>query len=247
MEIDELRPGTPIEITLAESDEQKENIDSEKIYYMTSLFDVTNNGHIVFHLPTSQGHVVTVPMNVPATAILNTHKGLFQLDGVITKRGRLEDFPVYLFEPSEPKMKKIQRRDYFRFKCLIPIKALPIPKEIASLPTMEDVEESLEKYGSSFGMAISGTILDISGGGVRFNSKRDIEKEKFLYVSFCIDTLSGQHVINTVARRVESVYREDSNDFEHRIEFLFKDPNDRETIIKYIFNEDRKLRKKDQG
>jgi hypothetical protein len=46
---------------------------------------------------------------------------------------------------------------------------------------------------------------------------------------------------------VSSEYIKDLAIYEHRIEFLFKEPEDRETIIKYIFDEDRRLRKKDQG
>ncbi len=246
MEIMDIKPGTPIEFTKISTDEDGEkNIDEDVSIYISSVFGVTKNDEIVFHLPTKQGHTVTIPMNVPFNAVFNTGKGMFQLSGLITKRGRLENFPVYVFEP-EGKLKKVQRRDYYRFNCYIPIKILPIPRDVAVLPTMELVEADLARYGDTYGIPVEGVILDISGGGARFNSSRNVDTDRFMYVSFWLESPTMHKQINTVARRVVSKYFDDLKIFEHRIEFLFKEQEDREIIIKYIFDEDRRLRKRVQ-
>ncbi len=247
MEIYELRPGTPIEFTFASTNSDiEENIEEDRSIYISSVFGITKKEEIIFHIPTRKGHTVTIPMNVPFLAVFNTKKGMFQLSGEITKRGRLENFPVYVFVPST-KLQKVQRRDYYRFQCLIPIKVLPIPKDVAILPNMELVEDDLEKYGNTYGSPVEGTILDISGGGAKFRAKTDVATDKFMYVSFRLKSNQINQVINVIARRVKSDYKDDIGFYEHRIEFLFKEPEDRETIIKYIFDEDRRLRKKDQG
>ncbi len=247
MEIFELKPGTPIEFSIASTNSDVENdIEEDRSVYISSIFGVTKNSEIIFHLPSRKGHTVTIPMNVPFNAVFNTKKGMYQLTGEITKRGRLENFPVYVFEPTT-KLKKVQRRDYYRFECFIPIKALPIPKDVALLPNMALVEDDLAKYGDTYGTAVSGTILDISGGGAKFTSKLDIDTERYMYVSFNLKTPTIDVTINAVARMIHSEFKKDLDVYEHRIEFLFKEPEDRETIIKYIFDEDRRLRKKDQG
>jgi c-di-GMP-binding flagellar brake protein YcgR len=144
-------------------------------------------------------------------------------------------------------MQNVQRRDYFRFQCLISVKILPIPKEVAILPNMTLVEDDLEKFGNTYGAPVSGEIVDISGGGAKIHAKTDIITDRYMYVSFRLKTKTIDQVINVIARRVNTEYKSDRNIYEHRIEFLFKEPEDRETIIKYIFDEDRRLRKKDQG
>lgn len=247
MEIYDLRPGTPIEFSIASSNSDVENsIEEDRSIYISSVFGVTKKKEIIFHIPTRKGHTVTIPMNVPFVAIFNTKKGMFQLSGEITKRGRLDNFPVYVFVPNS-ELSKVQRRDYFRFQCLIPIKVLPIPKDVAILPNMALVEDDLERYGGTYGDPVSGNIVDLSGGGAKFSSKTDISTDRYMYVSFKLKTRTIDETINVIARRVNTEYIDDPGIYEHRIEFLFKEPEDRETIIKYIFDEDRRLRKKDQG
>lgn len=247
MEVFDLRPGTPIEFEFASTNSDIENnIEDDRSVYISSVFGITKKGEVIFHIPTRKGHIVTIPMDVPFNAIFNTKKGLFQLTGVITKRGRLENYPVYVLEPING-LKKVQRRDYYRLQCLIPIMVLPIPEEVAILPNMELVEADLERYGNTYGIPVSGTILDISGGGAKFNSDLDVITERYMYVSFKLVSNTINHTINAIAKRVRSEYKTEKRIYEHRIEFLFKEPEDRETIIKYIFDEERRIRKKDQG
>ncbi|SDZ85379.1 c-di-GMP-binding flagellar brake protein YcgR, contains PilZNR and PilZ domains [Pseudobutyrivibrio sp. ACV-2] len=247
MEVFDLRPGTPIEFEFASTNSDIENnIEDDRSVYISSVFGITKKGEVIFHIPTRKGHIVTIPMDVPFNAIFNTKKGLFQLTGVITKRGRLENYPVYVLEPMNG-LKKVQRRDYYRLQCLIPIMVLPIPEEVAILPNMELVEADLERYGNTYGIPVSGTILDISGGGAKFNSDLDVITERYMYVSFKLVSNTINHTINAIAKRVRSEYKTEKRIYEHRIEFLFKEPEDRETIIKYIFDEERRIRKKDQG
>ena len=247
MEIYDLRPGTPIEFSFASTNSDVENnIEEDRSIYISSVFGVTKKEEIIFHIPTRKGHTVTIPMNVPFYAVFNTKQGMFQLSGEITKRGRLENFPAYVFVPDS-KLQKVQRRDYFRFECFIPIKVLPVPREVAILPNMVLVEDDLEKYGNTYGRAVEGNILDISGGGAKFSAKENVETDRYMYVSFRLKSKAINQTINVIARRIKSEYKHEYNIYEHRIEFLFKEPEDRETIIKYIFDEDRRLRKKDQG
>lgn len=251
MDIFDLRPGTPIEFSLASTNydaegNPEENADGEKSVYISSVFGVTKNKEIIFHIPTRQGHVVTIPMEVPFDVVFNTRQGMFQLSGEIKKRGRLENFPVYVFEPKGG-LSKVQRREYYRFKCLVPIKVLPIPEDVAILPTMELIERDLEKYGNTYGDPVEGTIVDLSGGGAKFRAKHDVETERYMYCSFVLSTPNTNKIINVIARKIKTEFKDDLKLFEHRIEFLFKETEDRETIIKYIFDEERRLRKKEQG
>ena len=247
MEILDLRPGTPIEFTFAsKASEAEYNIDPDRGVYISSVFGVTKNEEVIFHIPTRKGSIVTIPMEEELIGVFNTKSGMFQLTGKITKRGRLENFPVYVFEPDS-KLTKVQRRDYYRFDCVIPVKILPIPEDVALLPNMQLIEDDLEKYGNTYGDPVAGNIVDISGGGARITASKDVVTERYMYVSFRLATTTVNQTINVIAKRVKSEYKDDLKIYEHRIEFLFKETEDRETIIKYIFDEERRIRKKDQG
>lgn len=247
MEILELKPGTPLEFSIASTKANGEtNPDEEKSVYISSVFGVTKNEEILFHIPTRHGHTVTVPMNLNFDVVFNTRAGMFQLSGEITKRGKLENFPVYVFEPNT-KLEKVQRRDYYRFHCLVPIKVLPIPEDVAILPSMDLVEDDLEKYGNTYGDPVDGNIVDISGGGAKFKSKKEVVTERYMYCSFVLSTPTLNKIINVISRKVKTEYDEENKVYINRIEFLFKEPDDREIVIKYIFDEERRLRKKEQG
>ena len=81
------------------------NLDGEKNNYISSVFGVTKNEEILFHIPTRGGHTVTVPMNINFDVVFNTRAGMFQLSGEITKR-RISLFMFLSLVPSFKRFKE---------------------------------------------------------------------------------------------------------------------------------------------
>lgn len=247
MEINQLPPGSPIEIYSVKSiNETKENDENNEEAYISSLFDITKSGELIIHMPTKQGHLVTLPLNVEYNFITNTHAGLFQLSGKLVNRGKIEKFPVYIVKPTSA-IKKVQRREYYRFECAIPVVAQPITREIGLLPTNLHVERALLNADVNVINDTYGTILDISGGGARFTARVDINTDSYMLLKFDIPTSNGIVPMKIVSRRVKSEYKDDKGIYEHRVEFMFKEQEEREIIIKYIFDQERRIRKRVQG
>ncbi|MEG1958060.1 MAG: PilZ domain-containing protein, partial [Lachnospiraceae bacterium] len=94
----------------------------------------------------------------------------------------------------------------------------------------------------------SATIIDISGGGCRFNSTEEMQSGQLLELE-----IGGQFqdkeqnriykgiVVLSKAIEMKMGY------FEHRIEFIELDILERENLIQYIFKEERKIRSKERG
>ena len=91
------------------------------------------------------------------------------------------------------------------------------------------------------------SIVDISGGGARFVT--DIQNQTDSYVMIEVQLRSEDyaktylipaHILSSV------VSKQDKERFENRAEFVIKDRLVREEIIRYIFDEERKIRNKER-
>jgi c-di-GMP-binding flagellar brake protein YcgR len=87
-------------------------------------------------------------------------------------------------------------------------------------------------------------IVDISGGGIRFISDHAYEQGSMIYCTY-------QLMADKVARDYEIVgkvlsVREVANrpgEYEHRVQYVNLDNDTREEIIKFIFEEERRIRR----
>ena len=88
-------------------------------------------------------------------------------------------------------------------------------------------------------------IVDISGGGLRFVSTHRFEQGSLLYCCYHLMN-GGEHKKYEVISKVISCIELDNRPgtYEHRVQYYDIDPMEREEIIKYIFEEERKSRQK---
>ena len=92
---------------------------------------------------------------------------------------------------------------------------------------------------------LDGTALDISGGGIRFVSGEQLEKDKDIFIVLEIKYEDQTKTYGLLGRVIMS-YQAKSKDnlFEHRVEFVNMQGGVRESLIKYIFEEERRQRQK---
>ena len=93
-----------------------------------------------------------------------------------------------------------------------------------------------------------GTILDISGGGARFTSSNSLADVKFLLLEFQLpqENKKSPLEIDVVAKLIDSKQADTKDKYMHRVKFYFKDPHMKEQLIGYVFQEERRIRKKEQ-
>ena len=90
-----------------------------------------------------------------------------------------------------------------------------------------------------------GVALDISGGGIRFTSEEKLDNDKMVLVSLEIP-LDRQSIYLMMGRVISSnLIPNKDNLYEHRVEYQELDRKIRENLIHFIFEEERRQRKKE--
>lgn len=93
-----------------------------------------------------------------------------------------------------------------------------------------------------------GTIQNISGGGIRFVSGQWIKQNQNILLVIRLTNeysdetfyLPGQVIATEKHPAIEEMYI-------HRVKFLFRDLRDREKIVRFVFEEERRIRRKEVG
>lgn len=135
-------------------------------------------------------------------------------------------------------LEKEQRREYFRIDYISPIRYKVI--QIRNTNTGE-----LEDYDDEFHSA---TMTNISGGGMRFNTEVGNIDARKVQVCFQIKSMYNSYDFTFDAEIVGIKKKDDSDkNLDYRIKFLNIEKGDRETIVKFIFDKEREMRRKSAG
>ncbi|MBQ6128648.1 MAG: PilZ domain-containing protein, partial [Lachnospiraceae bacterium] len=141
----------------------------------------------------------------------------------------------------ETDLQKYQRREYYRLNTVLDMKSKAIDEnEKSSLAQVQFIDTDL-----TFD---NGTMVDISGGGARFISKVKYTEGsliRFVFSLFVNGLVTEYKLVGKVLKSSPIENMEDQ--FENRIQFVNMLNDDREAIIKYIFEEERKQRHRERG
>lgn len=122
---------------------------------------------------------------------------------------------------------RIQRRDYYRLKITKPIRFKKIYKNVDS--------NIVSQYHD-------GILIDISGGGLMFCSKKEMEKDDLLELEILISESKKLNLFGSIVRKQYDIQK--SFLYEYGIKFENISIADKNTLMKFIFEEQRKLLKK---
>ena len=134
---------------------------------------------------------------------------------------------IYLTRPE--RVKRIQMRDYLRVPC-------SINSELEILDSLTD---------SSLPRRVNGKIVDISGGGLKFETKIPVPPKVFVDLYFKLDLIKKEMapLHGRVVRRMEDEVR---NKYFLAVEFSGITIEQRNDIIQYAYRQQLKLDKKDK-
>lgn len=158
---------------------------------------------------------------------LYTVKGLFQCKALI-KDCDVQGEQLIVQLQIQSGLEKYQRRHYYRMVC-----ALDCIYRIVT----EDREQNEEPL-------FSGVILDLSGGGIRFNTDIAMEPGTQILLQMQVNLpklIERPWLKARVLAAVPLPHKEGL--IEHRAEFLSIRTEEREAVIQYIFLKERKRKK----
>lgn len=234
--------------------------------YFSKLLDIVDEETISIAMPIVKSQVILMDLGCTYNVTFYTEKGVYRCKTQVVKRYKVKNIFIaelkVLDGPS-----KIQRREFYRFECRIELDYSVLPmKELdemidqmdQSVDTSDDSKvyqtvmaiEKLKdldmKNGTTLIQQKIGVISDLSGGGIKFKSDEELKKGEKLILNFSINNGSRKvNVLGKVIASEESMKK--NNMFEHRVQFIGIKEQEREEIVRYILNEERKLRQKEKG
>lgn len=209
--------------------------------YRSELYDIESEDIIKIAMPMEQSKIVLLPVDAEYSLCFYTPNGLYQCLARVVERYKSNNLFVLSME-LETDLQKYQRREYYRLSTVLDMKSLAIdPNEKAA------GLEQVQFLGTDLTFD-NGTMVDISGGGARFISKVQYSEGsliRFVFSLFVNGQVTEYKLVGKVLKSTPMENREDS--FENRIQFVNMVNDDRESIIKYIFEEERKMRHRERG
>ena len=233
-----IAPGARVEL-LAKEHVIRNDI-SEKKIYESKVVDVIGDDKLEILMPIEQTKLVLLPVNGEYNLHFFTSRGLFQCDAKV--ENRYKDGNLYLLEMKlTSSLQKYQRREFYRFPCVMDM-------EVRDLTA--DEKRRLDQEGEFIAeddvTGNKAVILDISGGGLRFTSTTPFEPKTTVVCNYVLRREGGNRRL-CVAGKLLSCKRLPNNpgQYEQRVMFTHISPREREDIIRYIFEEERKKRQKE--
>lgn len=208
--------------------------------YGSQVLDFDGDRTAKIAMPISEGKVIPLEIDDDYNLCFFTNSGLYQCTAQIKKRyteNRMYVMDVIFLTP----LKKFQRRKFYRLDCLFPIRYRIVPKE--QFEKKNEAEQDNEKDEILWE---EGTISDLSGGGIRFHGNVECKKEDLVEIVLPLSLQSGIVPLSLYMKVVSCVHFEGSRvAYETRGEFLNINEKERETVIKYVFEEQRRRMRKE--
>lgn len=208
--------------------------------YGSQVLDFDGDRTAKIAMPIREGKVIPLEIDDDYNLCFFTNSGLYQCTAQIKKRyteNRMYVMDVIFLTP----LKKFQRRKFYRLDCLFPIRYRIVPKE--QFEKKNEAEQDNEKDEILWK---EGTISDLSGGGIRFHGNVECKKEDLVEIVLPLSLQSGIVPLSLYMKVVSCVHFEGSRvAYETRGEFLNINEKERETVIKYVFEEQRRRMRKE--
>ncbi|MBQ8847273.1 MAG: flagellar brake protein [Lachnospiraceae bacterium] len=228
----------------------------EEISYVSRFLYQKSADEAVIEMPVKSGRMVPLEPGELFQVCFYTAKGLYQCQSQVVSRHYEDSLPVAIIK-LRSEFEKLQRRQYYRMECLLQMEFCSLTEEeyddllaqkSDSRSTPAQKEGTEEKFGSGRLRFYSGVTLDISGGGVRFNSSHEAQPGDViaLRIAFMEEEVRKIQILFAKVLTVAAVQNR-SGLFEHRVEFVSISNAERESIIRYIFLEEWKRRQRESG
>lgn len=231
--------GDKIELQTVEHAAEEKKTD--KKIYESRVCDILSEDTLEIAMPMENTKLILLPVDSEYDLVFYGGTGLFQCFARIIDRYKSNNVYILVVELTS-NLRKYQRREYYRFSCALEMCARTLQKE-----EIAAVEKRLP-YSLTPGLPLKqSVIVDISGGGLRFISSQKYEEESMLYIKYHL-VKKGERTAYEVIGKVLNV-RELENrpgTWEHRVQYYDMDTDVREEIIRYIFEEERKSRRKER-
>ena len=236
-----LSPGDKVELQAVERLREEGAEEDRKVYY-SKVYDIISEDRMEIIMPMEKTKLILLPVDSVYDVVFYTSGALYQCFARIIDRYKSNNVYILVLELTS-NLRKHQRREYYRFSCAL---------DMCARPLIEDEMKAIEQKESHYltpGLPLKrSVIVDISGGGLRFIADQEYEKDSMIYCTYNL-LLDGEKKEYSLVGKILSVRPVENKRgvYEHRVQYIDIEVEKREEIIRYIFQEERKNRKKETG
>ena len=231
--------GNKIELVML--DDIIKNEKNKKVY-VSKIFDILPGNKLQIAMPIYEGKIVPLSVSEKYSACFYTDKGLMQCNVIVTARYK-EGHMFFLEVLILGQLEKVQRRQFYRYICKLGAKVRVVSDEEyeTGLPEVDVISEDDLEWNEA-------KILDISGGGAKIYQRQFLDKNEIVKIKFVLAVEDFTFRFSLFARVLSSVHVQNHSEIvEQRLEFMKITKEERDNIIKYIFESERRNRAKEMG
>ena len=207
--------------------------------YHTKISAITSEDTLELLMPMEKTKLILLPIDAEYNVVVYTEAGLFQCFARVIDRYKSNELYLVALEFTS-NLRKYQRREYYRFSCALEMCARNLEEE-----EINAVENNAKMWLQPNRPIKRSVIVDISGGGIRFLSNQRYEVGSMIYCSYNLVRGNDRKQYELVGKVLEVRELEQRpGTFEHRVQYYNIDEATREEIIQFIFEEERKVRRK---
>ena len=233
-------PGERIELQAVAKGLKAES-DANKKVYQSKVFDILTEDRLEITMPMEKTKLILLPVDAEYDMYFYAKSGLFQCFARIIDRYKSNNVYILVVELTS-NLRKFQRREYYRFSC-----ALEMGTRILEEEEVTAVDKKQDYLVPGLPLQRS-VVVDISGGGIRFVADRKYEVGSLMYCKYQLvinGNVKEYNLVGKILHCYEIANR--PGDYEHRLRYINITEAEREEIIRYIFEEERKNRQRERG
>lgn len=217
---------------------EEEVVKDKRNFYITKVYDITEEDRFEIFMPLDKTKIQLLPVGERYEVYFYGQKGIYTCKAEIVERYKNENAAVAILE-LRSQITKHQRREYYRYSTIIGMAGYML--------TDEEEMQYLEHKNLVYDIEPQDkcVIVDISGGGMRFVSAAKYELNHLVQCKFILRVKEENQTFECVVRILgKKPVANNPINTEYRGQFLFMSSYDREQIIRFIFEEERKLRQR---
>lgn len=218
--------------------------------YRSQLYEIMTEDRIKIAMPVEEQKIILLPVDGEYSLCFYTRSGLYQCIARVAERYKSNNMFVLVME-LETDLQRYQRREYYRLNTILDMKCRKLDDGNASATSTSTSTTATDEHVEFMDTDLTfdnGTMVNISGGGARFISSVQYPVGSlimFVFSLFVNGTMTEYKLIGRILKSGPMENKEGS--YENRIQFVNIDNDDRESIIRYIFEEERKQRHRERG
>lgn len=205
--------------------------------YQTSVYDVISGDRIEVVMPMEKTKLILLPIGSEHDLFFNSSSGMYQCRAKIVDRDKKGGNYLLVMDLIS-NLRREQRRQYYRFSCALEMQSRAL--ETSEIRAVDEMGLTDEQMMPNLPLKRS-IIVDISGGGLRFVSDYAYEADSVLLCRYDLETEEERKTYEVLGKVLMVNEVENRPGFyEHRVQYIRINKEEREEIIKFIFEEERK-------